>query len=234
LAVDANKWRAGEPGAGDLGGDGRYWPASAWFVFCYGTRALEREALLCTEYRTNLDAHSLGLTALRVLVELLPAEGGPSVVARAMLRLRAAWQQYWRDAQQFWQPIFDAFRGAGDFNTVRASFIRARVHETVMDDLCALRSALCEVQQACSGLPLESGLAGMPALCEALLLMVQGGRAERPAAVPAPELEVPACRLARSPDSKARVRQPSESTASPSSAPSSLASSGSFNLGEAV
>jgi len=226
LAVDATKWRAGEAGAGDLGGDGRYWPASAWYVFCHGTRALKREPLLEAEYRTNLDAHSLGLTALRCLVELLPTRGGTRQVAEAMQRLRVAWRHYWSDARQLWQPIFDAFRGSGDFDVLRARFTRAKVHSVVSDDLSALRAALRDVQFACTGLPMETGLAGMPALCEALLLMVQAGRPESPSMAPGPAT-LAECNPANWSD------HPSDSTASPDSSPSSLTSSGCANSGDA-
>lgn len=231
LAVDARRWRAGEAGAGDLGGDGRYWPASAWYVFCYGTQALKRDPWLRTEYRTNLDAHSLGLTALRCLVELLPPHEGSGVIEQAMHQLRVAWQNYWFDAQQFWQPIFDAFRGSGDFESLRSKFTHARVHCIIGDDLCALRASLRAVQRACSGVPMETGLAGMPALCEALLLMVQAGCDDSDGVLPAsehPGLRAQSIWY----DEKPQMRQPSESTASPSSSPSSLASSGSSGFGD--
>jgi len=222
LAVDAVRWRAGEAGAGDLGGDGRYWPASSWYVFCFGTRALERDEWLRAEYRTSLDAHSLGLTALRCLVELLPPCQGNSGVDRALQRLRAAWQQYWSDARRLWQPIFDAFRGSGNFDELRTQFTKAKAHLIVTEDLCALRQALRDLKRACGGLPVESGLAGMPALCEALLLMVQAGCADD-AYVAAPAHSKPSSR----PASSAHVRQPSQSTASPSSDSSGALSGGS-------
>jgi len=232
LAVEAPRWRAGEPGAGDLGGDGRYWPVSAWFVFCFGTRALEKDAKLRAEYRTCLDAHSLGLTALRCLVDLLPGRPVSHMVDAPLQRLCAAWKQYWADARKLWQPIFDAFRGAGDFNELRKQFTQAKVHHIVRDDLCAIRKALREVGQACTGLSAETGLAGMPALCDALLIMVQPGGADdgRPTALHA-ELAMPACRPVRqAADATAKVRQPSQSTASPSSS-SSLAMSGDSTFG---
>jgi len=135
------------------------------------------------------------------------------------------WRRYWFDAQQLSQPLFDAFRGSGDFDAVRARFTRAKVHAVVSDDLCALRAALRDVQQACSGLPTETGLAGMPALCEALLLMVQAGRADVPA-IPRPEA-TPAADCV-----SATWSDPCESTASPDSSPSSLTSSGCANLSD--
>lgn len=225
LAVDASKWRTGEAGAGDLGGDGRYWPTSAWFVFCHGTRALKQDAWLCEEYRTHLDSHSLGLTALRCLVELLPSKGGSGSISRALRRLRDAWQHYWLHAQQFWQPIFDSFRGSGDLDVLRVRFTRAKIYRIISEDLCLLRTALCQVHQACASLPSASELACVPALCEALLRLVQGGLADAPRLVAAPKLSVsmPPSWL----DREASLRQPSESTASPSSSRSSLASSGS-------
>jgi len=168
----------------------------------------------------------LGLTALRCLVEMLPSGGGTRQVAAAMQRLRAAWRQYWHDAQHLWQPIFDAFRGSGDFDVLRARFTRAKVHCVVSDDLCALREALREVQHACSGLPMETGLAGMPALCEALMLMVQSGRPDSVSTVPRAATGAE-CSPANWSDN------PSESTASPDSSPSSLTSSGCANFGDA-
>jgi len=226
LAVDAKRWRAGEPGAGQLGGDGRYWPASSWYVFCYGSRALERDAVLHNEYRTSLDAHSLGLSALRCFVEMLPASGAPRAVEEALQKLRVAWQRYWHDARKLWQPIFDAFCGKGNFDELRASFTRAKVHCIISDDLCALRGALRTVQHVCSGLPIDTGLSGMPALCQALLLMVQAGRADDLEANPAVEPEQAACRPARLSSESAELEQCPSSTASPSSSPSASASSG--------
>lgn len=227
LAVDAKRWRAGERGAGDLGGDGRYWPASSWFVFCHGTQALLQDSCLLAEYRTGLDAHSLGLTALRCLVEMLPGSGAPGQVDDALQNLRAAWQRYWHDARKLWQPIFDAFRGKGDFDTLRSSFTRARVYTHISDDLCAIRAALRAVQQACRGLSVETGLAGMPALCEALLLMVQAGRADDPLLGCAAEATSPVCLPAQlRGEHDDEPRQCSVSTASPSSSPSASASSG--------
>jgi len=232
LAVEAPRWRAGEAGAGDLGGDGRYWPVSAWFVFCFGTRALERDAKLRAEYRTGLDAHSLGLTALRCLVDLLPGRPVLRAVDASLQRLRAAWKQYWADARKLWQPIFDAFRGAGDFNELRKQFTQAKVHHIVRDDLWAIRSALREVAQVCTGLSAETGLAGMPALCDALLLMVQPGCADedRLAAVQAERARTAYRPGRQAVDATAKVRQPSQSTASPSS-DSSAAMSGDSTFG---
>merc|ERR1719499_1166393 len=226
LAVDARRWRAGEPGAGQLGGDGRYWPASSWFVFCHGTRALEQEAWLQAEYRTSSDAHSLGLTALRCFVEMLPTSGAAGAVEDALQKLRVAWQRYWHDARKLWQPVFDAFRGSGNFDKLRADFTRAKVHRMISDDLCAVRAALRAVQQVCSGQSVETGLAGMPALCQALLLMVQAGCAEDNDAILALEPKPSVCLSPRLSDGSAELGHCSSSTASPASSHSASASSG--------
>merc|ERR1712117_160792 len=226
LAVDAKRWRAGDPGAGQLGGDGRYWPASSWYVFCHGTRALEKDAWLHAEYRTSLDAHSLGLTALRCFLEMLPTSGAPVAVELALEKLRAAWQRYWHDAQKLWQPIFDAFRGNGDFDQIRARFTRAKIYCIISNDLCAVRRALHTLEQVCSGLSVDTGLAGMPALCQALLLTVQAGRADDLEANPALEPTQAVCRPTRLSSESADLEQCPSSTASPSSSPSASASSG--------
>jgi len=226
LAVDAKRWRAGDPGAGQLGGDGRYWPASSWFVFCHGTRALAKDALLRAEYRTSLDAHSLGLTALRCFVEMLPGSGTPKPVEEALQKLCDAWHRYWHDARKLWQPIFDAFRGSGDFETLRARFTRAKVHSIISDDLFAIRTALRTVQHVCSGLSTEPGLAGVSPLCEALLLMVQTGREDELEVAPSVKLTQPVHLPVRLLGGSADVRQCSASTASPSSLRSDSVSSG--------
>ena len=49
-------------------------------------------------------------------------------MARALQRLRAAWQQYWSNARRLWQPIFEAFRGNGSFDELRAQFTKLKVH----------------------------------------------------------------------------------------------------------
>lgn len=195
LAVDGGQWRSDESSS-DLGGDGRYWPASAWFVFGHGTRELSKHPDLRHEYRTCLDVHALGITALRCLMELTPGLpdmvlGAPPSTARArwdaglgvaMPKLQVlwvAWQRYWSDARRFWQPVYDAFNEGGDFETLKAAYARAGVHRVISADLCALRAALCQARAACESAPPSSGLAGMPAFFDALLLMVRPGREQQ-------------------------------------------------------
>mmetsp|Transcript_36516 Transcript_36516/g.91927 ORF Transcript_36516/g.91927 Transcript_36516/m.91927 type:complete len:667 (+) Transcript_36516:43-2043(+) len=235
LAVNAAKWRAQEEGSGDLGGDGRYWPASAWFVFGFGTHALQRHPAMFHEYRTCLDVHSLGLTALRCLVEMLPhLEAGVDlpdgdVALHKMRALRAAWGRYWSDARRFWQPVYDAFRGSGDFEALRTAYVSAGVHRIICADLSAVRAALEDARQACRPMAPETGLAGMPALFDALLLMLQAAReGEQVAGAQAAVAEEAAIRTPPQPHGKSSglARWSSMSTASPDSSPMSSASSG--------
>lgn len=88
LAVDATRWRVGaaqtpqgEPIIGawqvlGVGGDCRFWPVSAWLMLEQGPRALSARPQLCLEYKTHLDLHALGVTALQVLAELSPDRPG--------------------------------------------------------------------------------------------------------------------------------------------------------------
>ena len=48
-------------------------------------------------------------------------------MARALQRLRAAWQQYWSNARRLWQSIFEAFRGNGSFDELQAQFTKLKV-----------------------------------------------------------------------------------------------------------
>jgi len=191
LAVDGGRWRSDESSS-DLAGDGRYWPASAWFVFGHGTRELSKHPDLRHEYRTCLDVHALGITALRCLMELTPGlpdmvlgassagwDAGLGVAMPKLQVLWVAWQRYWSDARSFWQPVYDAFNQGGDFETLKAAYARAGVHQVISADLCALRAALFQARAACESAPPSSGLAGMPAFFDALLLMVRPGREQQ-------------------------------------------------------
>jgi len=95
--------------------------------------------------------------------------------------LWVAWQRYWSDARRFWQPVYDAFSEGGDFETLKAAYARAGVHRVISADLCALRAALCQARAACESAPPSSGLVGMPAFFDALLLMVRPGREQQAA-----------------------------------------------------
>lgn len=208
LAVDADAWQ----GSNESGGDGRYWPASAWFAFSHGSSQLQTHAAMNHEYRKCLDLHSLGISAVRCFLDLVPnlesaeapsADPRLSEVIAALQELRAAWAAYWADAQRFWQPLFDAFRAGGGFEALREVYVCAGVHRIVATRVRALRLSLRRGRVACEC------LLGVPALFDALLVMLQA--AEEGAARTAPAAPTADC---------AAVRCSSASTGSPSSASS--------------
>mmetsp|Transcript_68524 Transcript_68524/g.198816 ORF Transcript_68524/g.198816 Transcript_68524/m.198816 type:complete len:545 (-) Transcript_68524:416-2050(-) len=183
LAVDAPTWRTQD--SGDLVGDGRYWPPSAWLVFSRGTAELKKYPALEDEYRHRLDMFSLSLSALRCFVETMPNldldvdfERNPwlSNVVVSFRRIEAAWKRYWADACGLWEPVFDAFRGNGDFDALRSKYRCARVESIISEDVQALQEALELGKVACLGVPANSGLVGMPNLFDAILFMLCNGQ----------------------------------------------------------
>lgn len=170
-----------------VGGDAHYWPVSAWMMFEYGAAVLSTHQPVCNEYLRRLDMHSLGLSAMQVLAELLPAPEDVDCdspvrhdpLLKRLWDFRAAWDRYWADASRYWQGLFDAFRGVGDFNELRDSYVSAAVHDVICADLHELRCAVRDVGdtylQCCEG---SSGVAAMAMLdgfCEALLALVSAG-----------------------------------------------------------
>lgn len=185
LAVDSAHWHLGgvSPQAGwrtiAVAGDGRYWPVSSWFAFGHGKGELARHPGLCHEYKTCLDIHSLGLTALQVVAEMSPtrpedsavyAETQADSVLSRFWRLRSAWEAYWKDATHFWLSIYQTFQTGGDFDELKAEYVKAKVHETICADLSALHEALCDAREAC-----ETAGLGCAVVMEALLLMISTG-----------------------------------------------------------
>lgn len=186
LATDARRWRSGEDGE-DLGGDGRYWPAAAWFAFGHGTAALATYPALSHEYRYCLDMHALGLTALRCLMEAVPESAtcnsprlhAPAVQLRA---LRYAWTRYWADARRFWQPVYDAFRKGGDFGALKRAYVAAGVHNVISMDLRAIRSALLETHAECaSSVTTDPTVAHLLPILDALLALLCPSRGDEEA-----------------------------------------------------
>jgi len=207
LAVDAARWRGGaeadvRSGQGgdwqhlDVGGDCRYWPASAWLQFEVGCYELATAAPLCLEYQTHLDLQGLGITALQVFAEMLPSEPSacptspPSFsvdttaaeldnfdyhVPQELFKLQTAWEQYWDTASRFWAALLDTFRSNGDWNVLKNEFISMGVHEVIARKLRALRMALRDAEEACARAPRAAGLADAQALWASLLVMISSG-----------------------------------------------------------
>lgn len=205
LAVDAAGWRGGDKadamGTGDwqhldVGGDCRYWPASAWLQFEVGCYDLAKATSLCLEYQTHLDLQGLGITALQVLTELMPklmpnsakgltiagagAEGPGRMVPSEFWQLGIAWDEYWEAATHFWTALLETFRNNGDWNVLKNEFIAIGVHEVLARKLENLRAALAEAEEACRRMPPSSSLHEAEALFASLLVLISCGE-ERPA-----------------------------------------------------
>eukprot|EP00435_Cladocopium_sp_Y103_P031946 s4238_g8.t1 len=143
LAVDVQSWhgdvqepalgltRMGQDGATswhhlDVGGDCRYWPVSAWVQFLFGWTELEHNPTLRSEYRTRLDMHSLGLTALQVLVEMMPPDlslpPGHSAgrLFAELQSLKSGWERYWAMVTPLHSQLMETFRNGGPWDAGRS------------------------------------------------------------------------------------------------------------------
>mmetsp|Transcript_25049 Transcript_25049/g.45969 ORF Transcript_25049/g.45969 Transcript_25049/m.45969 type:complete len:1050 (-) Transcript_25049:47-3196(-) len=194
LAVDATRWRGGEKadakGTGDwqhldVGGDCRYWPASAWLQFQVGCYDLATAVSLCLEYQTHLDLQGLGITAMQVLIEMMPTsangksfdsvEGLGKLVPPEFWQLGIVWDEYWDAATRFWTALLDTFRNNGDWNVLKNEFIQIGVHDVLGRKLAALRKVLTEVEEACKRLPSDHYLHEAEALFASLLVLISSG-----------------------------------------------------------
>jgi len=188
LAVDAAKWRGGPDadarGQGDwqhldVGGDCRYWPASAWLQFEVGCYELAEYTALCLEYQSHLDLQGMGITALQVLAELLPpapdtmcVDGHPLL---ELWKLRLAWEQYWEAATSYWSALLDTFRNQGDWNALKTKFIEIGVHDVISRSLHAVRVALRDLEETSKQAPPGSSLHSSQALFAVLLVLISSG-----------------------------------------------------------
>lgn len=192
LAVDSTRWRdapgpdpqfndCGEWRHLDVGGDCRYWPASAWLQFEVGAQELAEDAAFCCEYQTHLDLQGLGLTAMQVLIELLPAMpplGTAGVEWLELQNLQCAWEEYWQTATKYWMALLDTFRNNGDWNHLKTEFISIGVHGEIARTLAALRQALGDAKRACgrgNSVLARSGSSDTQALLAALLVLISSG-----------------------------------------------------------
>jgi len=201
LAVDATKWRVGETQVGDgealvgtwqvfgVGGDCRYWPVSAWLMLERGPKVLSVKPQLCLEYKTHLDLHALGITALQVFADLATdsriaqmqeANGSEHqcLLLSSLAALCEAWRGYWEEVSSLWQRLFDAFRKSGDHHDlamVKAEYRELAVHQRIGDHLRSLRTLLRTCCDVCEEGPAEPGLEGLHGLLQALLAMISSG-----------------------------------------------------------
>jgi hypothetical protein len=134
-------------------GDCRYWPVSAWYIFAHGGPKLMEIQPLFEEYRTQVDLHAFGLTALQVFMDMLPQLASAAVasdIPEEIWGLKVAWEQYWQDAYRLWEPLFNAFANKTDWNQVRQFYIQSEAHNIIDKDLGHLRRALYNARDACA------------------------------------------------------------------------------------
>jgi len=154
-------------------GSCRYWPVSAWYIFCFGGQKLLESRLLQMEYETQLDLHALGILALQVFIKMIPSSA-VDIMPQEIRALKSAWDQYWQHVNAFWDPMLKASRGQGDWNQVRQFFIASDVVRVVDQDLGNLRSALKVVRLACDS---RNGSPVSGKLFAALIHLInQGGK----------------------------------------------------------
>jgi len=176
LAVDAPKWKA-ELLSQDIGGDGRYWPTSAWFVLTCGARCLDEYPALLQEYESCLDLHALGVCALQCLMERWAPEAQGQHSASGsrqevkLQSLRLAWARFWNGMDRLWKPMFDAFRGGQHMiEKVRRRYADAGIYNTVSAHLCGVLAALRALRAVAE-------IQDLQVVCDALLLLVRPGTA---------------------------------------------------------
>lgn len=183
LAVNSKLWREGRWKGRGAAGDTRYWPVSEWVMFLFGPAGVEAHEPLLIEYQTRLDIHSVGITALQLLVELsVPAhqqrasdssESGmltPKHSARedqlltTLDLLRGSWASYWAFATRCWQRILKAYAERGNAEDVKDEFAYGGVHERIAGHLLELREGLERLRLLCYEAQLPPSARSNPAM----------------------------------------------------------------------
>lgn len=172
LAVNLQKWadspaliEGGEWRSADIGGDCRYWPASAWMMYLFGWKYLSIHQTFCQQYQQRLDIHGLGITALELLCKAtlaVPAEGS-DLVSQGIKSLVSAWIAYEESAHSWWSRLYDAFQRGQDVSLLQSTFLREQVPETLNHRLDVLRRA-CQEAARVSDDPVVSSV--LPMLAE--------------------------------------------------------------------
>eukprot|EP00930_Biecheleria_cincta_P087655 TRINITY_DN7688_c0_g1_i1.p1 TRINITY_DN7688_c0_g1~~TRINITY_DN7688_c0_g1_i1.p1 ORF type:complete len:794 (+),score=128.02 TRINITY_DN7688_c0_g1_i1:351-2384(+) len=160
LAVDSQSWISEEEAAWrvtDIGGDCRYWPASCWMVHCYGAEYLEAKQSFCKQYKTRLDIHALGITAIEVVCFAALAARKAGAPCNEGEDLGGCWswlletyQRYHETVTTWWQAIYAVFSSGGDFRPVHAWLVEIEAPAKVISLVSDLRLALCTCATACS------------------------------------------------------------------------------------
>jgi hypothetical protein len=146
--------------------------------FLLGWTELEAHPPLAFEYQTQLDLHSLGLTACQVLAEMLPVDESNEPFWGEINHLRLTWDRYWALVTPLHDRLMDTFHNGGDWDVLKTECLERNVHGIIAEHLQALRTALLEAGEACILAPAEAGAAGMRPLFIALLLLISSGNSE--------------------------------------------------------
>lgn len=174
----------------DVGGDCRYWPVSAWSQFLLGWTELEAQQSLSFEYRTQLDLHSLGLTALQVMAEMLPLPPDDADLSllgddfrficgfalHEVCTVRLAWERYWSIVSPLHGRLMDAFQTGSGWDILQMACLEEGVHEKIGEHLESLRNALRKAGEACKHAPADAGIGDGARFFQALLLMISSGK----------------------------------------------------------
>lgn len=139
--------------------------------------------MLRSEYRTRLDMHSLGLTALQVLVETMPPDlslppghsaGG---LFAELQSLKSGWERYWDMVTPLHSRLMETFHNGGDWDVLKAHCLDNNVHEAIAAELRGIRGAIIRAHAAGRSLPSSSGFCSETSagLLTALLLLIGCG-----------------------------------------------------------
>eukprot|EP00929_Paragymnodinium_shiwhaense_P001732 TRINITY_DN101969_c0_g1_i1.p1 TRINITY_DN101969_c0_g1~~TRINITY_DN101969_c0_g1_i1.p1 ORF type:complete len:1007 (+),score=220.04 TRINITY_DN101969_c0_g1_i1:74-3094(+) len=137
LATDTQAWRAGEWKSKDIGGDCRYWPVSCWKQMLFGYKYVLANKEVSDEYIHNIDAHSLALTCIQLLVGV--TTGTVPVSAKPIF---SAWKAYWEDAVKIHKELYAVFKGNGTWANLKKNFLQQQIAEKTGRNLERLQRAL--------------------------------------------------------------------------------------------
>lgn len=159
----------------DIAGDCRYWPVSAWTQFLIGWKEIDANPCLKSEYMLQLDQHALGITVMKVFVELLSppppkGDGGDngrssehgashmhgSVESSEIPHLRQeiwsllrSWSSYWKHITPVHRKLISTFHNNGDWDVLKQMCEDTNFYRNIATDLPKMREAICQAAEAC-------------------------------------------------------------------------------------
>lgn len=144
LAVDSRTWGA-RWATSSIGGDCRYWPASAWLMWLQGPEAVRGSPQWLRQYQGKLDSYALGVTALELLCTpalALDARGSEDELRGSWRRLLTAHAAYMRDVSRWHRELFRVFSTGADARPLHHQLSQERAAEVVQHRVSAIRSCL--------------------------------------------------------------------------------------------